>query len=249
MNELSSTYSNQFDENGRLIHYSGHPILLNHQIKQDPEVVELESYYRPKVEEIMGEFFGSTNVLLDGSQCRFVECNIGNMVTDALIKTRAHQYQSPFMIDASIAFIASGDIRASIKIGKITRFELETILPFENQIVAVNVTGDVIRQVLEHSVEKYSDVVGRGEFMQMSGVRVVYNMTRSVGNRVVSAIVLCTYCDIQNYEYLDPDRTYGVLVSSFVFEGGDGYQMFKVRDHHFKIQFHFAGINVFLHTS
>lgn len=219
----------QFDENGQLIQYSGRPILLNHLVKQDPEVLALEAFYRPKVQEIMGEVFGVTKVLLDGSKCRFFECNIGNMVTDALIKARLHQYSGPYMTDASIAFIASGDIRASIKMGKITRFDLETILPFDNQIVAVNVTGKVVRQVLEHSVQKYSDSIGRGEFLQMSGVRVVYDMTKSVGNRVVSIFVLCTYCRIPSYEEIDPNRLYGVLVSSFVYEGGDGYTMFSVR--------------------
>lgn len=219
----------QFNENGQLIQYSGGPILLNSLIKQDPEVLALEDYYRPKVLARIGEVFGVTKVLLDASKCRFIECNIGNMVTDALIRTRLQPYEveGPYTTDASIAFIASGDIRVSLKMGNITRYDLETILPFDDPIVAVNITGVIVRQVLEHSVERYSDVIGRGEFMQMSGVRVVFDMTKNASNHVVSASVLCTYCERPSYGEIDPDQLYGVLVSAFVFEGGDGYSMFS----------------------
>lgn len=176
----------------------------------------------------MGEVFGVTRVLLDGSNCRFAECNVGNMIADAFIKTRLLQFNGKFMTDATVAFIASGDIRASIKIGKITRNDLETVLPFHNQLVAVNVTGNIILQILEHSVKRYSGTIGRGEFLQMSGLRVIYDMERCPGNRVISASILCSQCKIPTYEKLQKNRQYGVLVTSFVYEGGDGYEFFQV---------------------
>lgn len=174
----------------------------------------------------MTEVYGETKVLLDGSKCRFEECNVGDMITDAFIRARNQLNNSTF--DPTIALIGSGDIRSSINIGKIKRVDLETVLPYENQIVAVNVTGKVLRQILEHSVQNYSTVIGRGEFLQMSGLRVMYDLTKTEGNRVASVSVLCGRCDIPLYEELDPNRFYGVLVTSFVYEGGDGYAMLKV---------------------
>lgn len=204
-------------------------MLLNYRVKQDPKILDLEDVYRPKVQEIMGEVFGVTRVLLDGSNCRFSECNVGNMIADAFIKTRLLQFNGMYMTDATVAFIASGDIRASIKIGKITRNDLETVLPFHNQLVAVNVTGNMILQILEHSIKRYSDTVGRGEFLQMSGVRAIYDMTRCPGSRVIAVSILCSQCKVPIYEKLQKNRKYGVLVTSFVYEGGDGYEFFKVK--------------------
>lgn len=85
---------------------------MDYRIPRDPEVLALEDIYRPKVEEITKKVIGISKVYLDGV-CRFSECNMGNMITEAFIGTRMVQN----MTDASIAFMAGGDIRASIKMG------------------------------------------------------------------------------------------------------------------------------------
>lgn len=201
---------------------------MNDDIPRDPEVVALEDIYRPKVDDNMQKVIGRTKVQLDASNCRLVECNIGNLISDAFFRTRVNQYDGPYLTDTPIAFVASGDIRASTKIGEITRFDLETVLPFENQLLAVNVTGKMVKEVLEHSVEQYVVQGPRGEFLQVSGLKVVFNITKSPGQRVESVKVLCSTCEVPFYEPLDLNREYGVLLSSFIKDGGDGFIMFKV---------------------
>lgn len=136
------------------------------------------------------------------------------------------------MTDAPVALFLAGDIRSSKKRGNITRLDLETILPFENQLLTVNITGKLLLQVLEHSVERYSKSDGRGEFLQMSGIRVNYDLMKKPGGRVSSVAVLKPNSSVPHYERLDPNQKYGVIVSSFLFGGGDGYTMFKVRIFH-----------------
>ncbi|XP_055295862.1 protein 5NUC-like [Sitodiplosis mosellana] len=216
-----------FDADGNLLHWSGQPILLDDSIPRDPEVAALEDVYRPQVNEITEKVIGITKVRLDGSKCRTNECNIGNFISDAFVNTRIRQYNGTDLTDAPIAIMASGDIRASGKIGKITRFDLETIIPFENQLIAVNITGRVLQQVLEHSVRRYIEYGPPGEFLQLSGMHVVYNISNPSGNRVVSANVLCSTCLVPLYENLDPNRQYGIIISSFLYDGGDGFTMFK----------------------
>lgn len=95
-------------------------------------------------------------------------------------------------------------------------------------LVVVYVTGKVLRDVLEHSVHRYCDKIGRGEFLQMSGVRVIYDLTKEAGKRVASVSVLCSFCSTPTYAELDPIQEYGVIITSFLYGGGDGYYMFKV---------------------
>lgn len=114
-------------------------MLLDHQIPRDPEMLALEDTYRPKVEAITKKVIGKTRVYLDGSNCRFYECNIGNLVSDALVSARVEQQTTQYMTDASIALILSGDIRASIKMGEMTISDLETALPYQNPLGEENV--------------------------------------------------------------------------------------------------------------
>ncbi|XP_031619289.1 protein 5NUC-like [Contarinia nasturtii] len=216
----------KFDDGGNVMSWSGQPILLDSTIPQDPEVVELENVYRPQVEEILEKVIGVTKVRLDGWSCRITECNVGNLITDAVVNTRIRQHIGADLTDAPIALVASGDIRASAKIGNLTQFDLGTILPYENRLVVVNITGYMLRQVLEHSVKRYTEVSPPGEFLQVSGLRVVYNITRTSCNRVESIKVLCSSCQVPIYQDLEPNHVYGVIVSSFVYEGGDGFTMF-----------------------
>lgn len=92
----------------------------------------------------------------------------------------------------------------------------------------VHLPGKVLYDVLEHSVHRYSDTIGRGEFLQMTGLRVTYNLTKVVGERVISATIPCSFCSTPSYTELDPNQKYSVVITSYLYEGGDEYSMFKV---------------------
>lgn len=222
---------------GHLIQWGGSPILLNGTIARDPEVVTLLEKYRPTVEKLLKDKIGYTKVLLDGSSCRKYECNLGNMISDALIYTRVNQYQGPFWTDASICFIQGGGIRASSNVGEISKFDLKTILPFNNTMLLVNINGEGIRKALEHSVKQYTG--DRGEFLQVSGIRVTYDLKKKPGNRVTHVEVLCADCEIPEYTKLEPQKEYRVILSKFLYKGGDGFTMFKVNIFHIQNCFNY----------
>lgn len=226
----------QFDRKDGLIAWSGAPILLSSAIPQDPDVLALENSYKSQLGSILARVLGVSKVHLDGV-CRKTECNMGNMITDAFVRTRVKQHNGTYFTDASIALIPSGLIRTSAKRGEIAQVDLGTILPFENQLLAVNITGDVFRLVLEQSARRYDYKTGYGEFLQMSGVHVIYNMTKPAGNRVESVKVLTADSLRPFYTDLESDRSYGIILPSFMFEGGDGYYMFKVSSFSFVFRF------------
>lgn len=75
---------------------------------------------------------------------------------------------------------------------------------------------------------RYSYTIRRGEFLQMSGIRVVYNLTQPSSARVHSVEVLCCDCEVPQYEPLDTFKQYRVIVTDFMSLGGHGYTMFTV---------------------
>lgn len=92
----------------------------------------------------------------------------------------------------------------------------------------VQIPGKILYDVLEHAVHRYSDTIGRGEFLQMSGIRVIYDLKKAVGERVISVSIPCSICDTSTFTELDPNQKYGVVITSYLYEGGDEYSMFKV---------------------
>lgn len=224
----------EFDQSGNLLSFDGSPILLNGTVPRDSDVLQLLDVYRPGILEL-DEVIGQTRVLLDATRCRFEECNIGNLITDSMVMTYAanREEHNEFWSDAAIAFIQGGGIRASIEVGEdgnITKKDLKTVLPFGNAMILAEVTGETIRQMLEHSVSRYNGRNGFGEFLQMSGVHVVYDLSKPSGQRVVSVDVRCARCITPIFAPIyDYDR-YKILLNQFLWEGGDGYDMFSGRN-------------------
>lgn len=134
--------------------------------------------------------------------------------------------------DAPIAFIQGGGIRGSIdgsnSNGAITKMDLYTIMPFDNLFYTVSISGKVLKEALEWSVHRYLNTTGYGEFLQMSGIQVEFNLHKKTGERLVDARVLCGDCDVPEYSPIVDTKMYKIVVTSFLVEGGDGFEMFNV---------------------
>ncbi|XP_019539981.3 protein 5NUC-like [Aedes albopictus] len=224
----------EFDADGNLVSFDGKPILLNGAVDRDSDVLQLLDVYRPGILELE-EVIGQTRVLLDATRCRFEECNIGNMIADSMVMTytMSRDDSSQYWTDAAIAFVQGGGIRASIEVGQdgnITKKDLKTVLPFGNAIILAEVTGETIRLMLERSVYRYDGKSGYGEFLQMAGVHVTYDLSKPPGQRVSSVEARCARCTTPSFAPLyDYDR-YKIIISQFIWEGGDGYDMFSGRN-------------------
>ena len=62
--------------------------------------------------------------------------------------------------------------------------------------------------------------LGRGRLLQVSGARLVYDLTREVGNRLVSAEVRCDDCDGDMLEALEDDKVYNIVTLNYVSSRG-----------------------------
>lgn len=101
-----------FDANGNLIEWDGEPILLDHTIERDPDVLELLESYRSGILEFQSKVVGKSAVLLNGAttSCRAVECNMGNLIADSRIHSYLKTYNqtSAWWTDTAIALIQGG---------------------------------------------------------------------------------------------------------------------------------------------
>lgn len=200
----------EFDPNGDLLQWSGDTVYLSHFITPDPEVSTLIATLNAPIEALTQEVIGETSVYLEGDRkvCRFEECNLGNLITDAM---RAET-------GAQVALENGGGIRASIEQGEVTLGDVLTVLPFGNLVSTLSLSGTDLRAVLENGVSKIEE--GAGRFLQVSGLRYQFDLTQPVGSRIVSVDIL----DAQGeYVPLDPAAIYTVATNDFMRGGGDGF--------------------------
>ncbi|XP_076373885.1 snake venom 5'-nucleotidase-like [Tachypleus tridentatus] len=220
-----------FDNKGRVMSWNGNPILLDNEVEEDPSILKALAPYTKEVIEKGRKTVGHTKVLLRGDRkvCRMKECNLGNFLADAAV----HQYINAPTGDkwsrVAIGVWNSGAIRASIdeiiNQGKVTMEDVLSVSPYRNTIDIVDLYGRDLITLLEHSVSDY-DVKAEdppGRFLQISGIRVTYDVHRSPGTRVVDLKVKCTSCRIPRYLPVNESEIYSVVMPTYLTKGGDGY--------------------------
>ena len=215
-------------------------VFLDETVPADPAVDALLAPYLPEHRAAVNGTAGVLAAPLDlrRSAVRGGEAAAGNLVADAW---RAA------LPGADIALVNGGGIRGDtvIPAGPLSRDDVETILPFQNRLVAVNLTGGQIRQALEISAAALSEEmsgVASGGFLQVSGLAFTidagatpYTATYDPdgtphvvhpGSRVrdVSVTSSGTVAPLRD------GRTYRVVTSEFVAGGGDGYALFEGGD-------------------
>lgn len=111
-------------------------------------------------------------------------------------------------------------IRNSIEVGPITQADILAALPYGNDIYVTQVSGETIFKSLILCLYNRNH---NGGFLQMAGVRVVYDVTKGENGRVISVQILCADCDKPTYNDIDFDRMYNIIVPEFLLNGGDGH--------------------------
>ena len=174
--------------------------------KENQAVGAIVAKYQQKVDSFMNDTVGESLVDLDGVNVRQQETNLGNLITDIMRKAAG----------ADTAIINGGTIRTSIKKGKIKVSDVYAVVPFDNYIVAIKLTGKQIRETLEHGVSAIEK--GEGRFPQISGIAFTYNRLDPAGSRVKDVFIAG--------HPLVADKEYTVATNDFLAAGGDGYKAF-----------------------
>ncbi|CAG9773881.1 unnamed protein product [Ceutorhynchus assimilis] len=220
-----------FNTNGDLIKFAGQPLLMETSIPQEQDILELLHIYRPAIDNLNKEVIGYSRVYLDGesSNCRFKECNLGNLVTDALV-SYAITESTQSWTNVPIGLYNGGGLRNSINpvgdLGKITRGDLMAVLPFGNQVFILTLKGSDLIEALEQMVRSTGET-SMGEFPQVSGLKLELDMTKKPYSRIVSVKARCGICEIPKYYLIDPEQNYTLVTSSFLANGGDGITVLK----------------------
>lgn len=216
-----------FDEGGKIISHNGNPILLDETVDEDPDTLTEINKFSETFKNLSRTALGETYVLLVGEKvtCRTQECNLGDVVADAMLESLVSYQSEESWSDVSISILNGGGIRTTVGQGVITIADVTAVLPFQGTFDVFDLQGKYLLEALENSVYYYNDTSLWGRFLQVSGILITYNLTKPPGYRVVSVEVRCAACPVPKYELLDLDKTYRIVAPSYIVGGGDGYTM------------------------
>jgi 2',3'-cyclic-nucleotide 2'-phosphodiesterase/3'-nucleotidase len=127
------------------------------------------------------------------------EATIGDFITDAM------RFQS----GADIAMQNPGGMRADLAAGEVTRGAIYEVMPFDNTIVTLELTGADVKRALEQAL-RYERIT------QVSGIRYEFDTNQPAMSRVTSLT-------LADGSALDPAKTFKVAVNNFMATGGDNY--------------------------
>lgn len=198
---------------GRLRNMDWEVMPVDSRVLEDPGFIDILWKYKDTLVTLATRI-GYTGVELDATSLssRTIETNMANFVADI--------YRDAVKADG--ALINGGSIRADFMFerGPLTKRDVKSIMPFDNQIVKLKMSVKMLRQVLEHGVSRSAEDHEPGQFPQVSGIGYTFDANKPAGSRIVEIRGV-------NCKPLDENAEITIATSAYLYNGGDGYDMLK----------------------
>lgn len=186
----------------RIKAFYGRRLAVNHaEIDPDPEIKKIVDKATRKVwaikKEVIAEF------AKDYQREYSHECPIGNLIADAM----KHE------TGTDIAIQNSGGIQSDINSGEFTFGDLFNVLPFDNQVVTLELSGSDLLELFTQSASK------RRGILQVSGASYSF-ANRGRDDYELKELLI-------GESPVETDKYYSVSTNSFLQDGGDNFLAFK----------------------
>jgi len=179
-------------------------------VRPDNNIIEMLKPYIEKagasLKEVIGE--ASDTFVFGNRLTRYQETAIGNMITDASVWYLRNVSKQ----QVDFAFHNGGNIRTELKKGPITMEDILTVLPFENYLYVVSMTGSQVIKLFDFIA---TIPQGNGGFPQISS-DVRFTIDKTSGKGVIKDLTI-------GGKPVDTNRIYRLCTNDFVLGGGDGY--------------------------
>jgi 2',3'-cyclic-nucleotide 2'-phosphodiesterase (5'-nucleotidase family) len=194
-------------------------VIVTRNVAKDPAETAIIAKYAAIVDEVRNAIIGS--IAGDLVRAQVVdESTLGNAIADA-------QLEAMTSLGAQFAVMNPGGIRADLlcEVGEsapcdVTFGEVFAVQPFQNDLVALNLTGAQIDDLLEQQFNNPGP--GENRFLSVSSnFTYQYNPAGAQGDKVIDSSIML------NGTVLDPATVYRLTGNSFLTSGtGDNFTVF-----------------------
>ena len=176
------------------------------RITLDSQLVKVYLPYKKILEKDMGRVISSSEIELVKQK---PESGLTNLLADLLLEEgQRFALENNLQINPELSFFNYGGIRTSLPKGEINVGKIFELMPFENEMVFIQLTGNQLIQFYDIVAEKGGDSVG--------GVRF------SISNGKAKNVAV-------NGKSIEPEKKYWLVTNDYSANGGDGLLVFTQR--------------------
>lgn len=169
-------------------------VQIDSTLTGDPAFLQLYAPYREQLEAEMNRVVGYTDVNLT-KPSHATETRLGNFFADALLTEGKKQHP-----DAEFSFGTKGGLRIELQKGNITVGNLFELMPFENEMVLLELSGKSVLQLAQF--------IAATDGQPVAGLRMRINDGKAADINVAG-------------KPLELSRTYKLITYDYLANGGD----------------------------
>jgi len=172
----------------------------------DSQLVQLYLPYKKILEKDMGRVISNSEIELVKQK---PESGLTNLLADLLLaEGQKYAVENNLQINPEVSFFNYGGIRTSLPKGEITVGKIFELMPFENEMVFIQLRGGQLQQ--------FYDIVAENGGESVGGVRFV------ISNGKAKNVFI-------NSEKLDAEKKYWLVTNDYSANGGDDLKVFTQR--------------------
>lgn len=194
------------NEPQQLVKIEGSLIPIDDKIESVKEIEDFIEPYKQKVTAEMSTVLSYTPIDLVRTDTQ-LESTLGNLMADLCYQRANPVFNSRTKKNIDFAMFNYGGIRAGITKGAVNMENAFNLMPFENGLVVVELTADKIKELVAYLIDS--------------------NRAHPLSNHINLAITKTGYSLKINNKPLENDKTYFVLTSDYLQNGGDSMNFFK----------------------
>jgi 2',3'-cyclic-nucleotide 2'-phosphodiesterase (5'-nucleotidase family) len=181
---------------------------IDSQLPEDPATKAAIEPYAGKVRELAQPIGKVTE---DMKKFGMGGSTMGNFVTDAMRNQAAKALGQPVILAITNV---SGLRKSDIKAGPVSTMDMYELMPFDNALVTLDLTGEQLRRFLDV-------VVARGD--AQSGARIFYR-TNEDKKKVIISVRLGDY---KNAEDISPNSIYTIVTIDYLVKRGGDFKVLQ----------------------
>lgn len=176
--------------------------VTNSLTEENPDLLELLHPYKQKLETDMSRTLAISDVeMMKGKP----ESNMTNFMADMLLEEARSYCKINNMEMPSMAYVNYGGIRSALPKGEISTRKVFELMPFENTMVLLKISGE--------NFQKMADIIAEREGDGVAGIKM------GIRNKSVSSLLV-------GGEKFDAGKSYWIVTNDYIAGGGDNMNMF-----------------------
>jgi 2',3'-cyclic-nucleotide 2'-phosphodiesterase (5'-nucleotidase family) len=169
--------------------------------KEDEQIRKLIDGFEKTVPSKYSEILGKAGRIIHITKRKYTVSPMGYLVTEAMLKKSG----------ADAAFYENSHLRKYLFKGDISYGELYNVIPYDFNMVVLELTGKQIREIVEQSLIN-------GYILQFSGMNITYKRNNPDGKKIKTITI--------NGKALSDSTVYKIATTGFLAGGGENYSTF-----------------------